>query len=122
MPTCADVLLRVAPALKILVTSREPLVIAGETTYRVPSLETPDPEHLPLLASLVCFEAVRLFADRGAAVRPGFAVTEASGPAVAEICCRLDGIPLAIELATRRASVRCRSRSCGRVSMTALGW
>ncbi len=100
--TCADALLHTAPALKILVTSREPLMIAGETTYRVPSLETPDPEHLPLFASLVCFEAVRLFADRGAAVLPSFAVTEASGPAVAEICCRLDGIPLAIELAAAR--------------------
>jgi predicted ATPase/transcriptional regulator with XRE-family HTH domain len=99
---CADTLLRAVPDLRILVISREPLGIAGETTYRVPSLETPDPEHLLPLASLVHYEAVRLFADRGAAVLPGFAVTEASGPAVAEICARLDGIPLAIELAAAR--------------------
>jgi non-specific serine/threonine protein kinase len=100
--TVTDTLLRAAVGLKILVTSREPLAIAGETTYRVPSLETPDLEHLPPPASLAQFEAIRLFADRGAAALPGFAVSEARGPAVAEICCRLDGIPLAIELAAAR--------------------
>ena len=98
----ANTLLRVAPTLRILVTSREPLEIAGEITYRVPSLETPDPAHLPPFASLARFEAVRLFADRAAAVLPGFVLTEANGSAVAEICCGLDGIPLAIELAAAR--------------------
>jgi predicted ATPase/DNA-binding XRE family transcriptional regulator len=100
--TCVDTLLRAAPGVRILVTSREPLDITGETTYRVPSLATPDPGHLPALASLVRFEAVRLFADRAAAVLPGFTVTEVNGRAVAEICCGLDGIPLAIELAAAR--------------------
>ena len=98
---CGHTVARRAP-LRILVTSREPLEIAGETTYRVPSLETPDPEHLPPFASLARFEAVRLFADRAAAVLPGFVLTEANGSAVAEICCGLDGIPLAIELAAAR--------------------
>jgi non-specific serine/threonine protein kinase len=100
--TCADVLLHAAPDLRILVTSIEPLAIAGETTYRVPSLRVPDPEHLPPPAGLAQFEAVRLFVERGAAVQPGFAVTEANGAAIADICQRLDGIPLAIELAAAR--------------------
>ena len=103
--TCANVLLHAAPDLRILVTSIEPMAIAGETTYRVPSLRVPDPEHLPLLAGLAQFEAVRLFVERGAAVQPGFAVTEANGAAIAEICQRLDGIPLAIELAAARIKV-----------------
>ena len=103
--TCANVLLHAAPDLRILVTSIEPMAIAGETTYRVPSLQVPDPEHLPLLAGLAKVEAVRLFVERGAAVQPGFAVTEANGAAIAEICQRLDGIPLAIELAAARIKV-----------------
>ena len=103
--TCANVLLHAAPDLRILVTSIEPMAIAGEMTYRVPSLQVPDPEHLPPLAALAQVEAVRLFVERGAAVLPGFAVTEANGPAIAEICQRLDGIPLAIELAAARIKV-----------------
>ena len=103
--TCANVLLHAAPDLRILVTSIEPMAIAGETTYRVPSLQVPDPEHLPLPAALAQCEAVRLFVERGAAVQPGFAVTEANGAAIAEICQRLDGIPLAIELAAARIKV-----------------
>ena len=103
--TCADVLLHAAPELRILVTSREPLAIAGETTYRVPSLQVPDPEHLPLPAALAQCESVRLFVERGVAVLPGFTVTEANSPALGEICMRLDGIPLAIELAAARIKV-----------------
>jgi predicted ATPase/class 3 adenylate cyclase len=119
--TCADVLLHAAPGLRILATSREPLAIAGETTYRVPSLQMPDTEHLPPSGALVQFEAVRLFVDRGAAVLPGFAVTQANGAAIAEICRRLDGIPLAIELAAARIKVlpveelRARLSDCFRV-------
>ncbi len=100
--TCVDVLLHAAPDLHILVTSREPLAIAGETTYRVPSLNVPDREHLPPLAELAQFEAVRLMVERGAVVLPGFAVTDVNGTAIADICQRLDGIPLAIELAAAR--------------------
>jgi predicted ATPase/DNA-binding XRE family transcriptional regulator len=103
--TCADVLLHAAPELRVLVTSREPLAIAGETTYRVPSLQVPDPEHLPPLAALAQCESVRLFVERGAAVLAGFTVTEANSPALGEICMRLDGVPLAIELAAARIKV-----------------
>ena len=103
--TCANVMLHAAPDLRILVTSIEPLAIAGETTYRVPSLQVPDPEHLQPPADLAKVEAVRLFVERGTAVQPGFAVTEANGAAIADICQRLDGIPLAIELAAARVNV-----------------
>ena len=103
--TCVDALLRAAPDLHFLVTSREPLAIAGESIYRVPSLQVPDPEHLQSRARLAQFEAVRLFVERGAAVLPGFAVTDANGAAIADISRRLDGIPLAIELAAARLKV-----------------
>lgn len=98
----ADAFLRVAPGLKILATSRDPVSIGGEITFRVPSLQVPDPGHLPPAAALVEFESVQLFGERGAAALPGFGVTEADGPYVAEVCYRLDGIPLAIELAAAR--------------------
>jgi len=85
----AEDLLRACPLLVILATSREPVGAAGEVTWRVPSL--------PLDA-----EAVELFADRARRARPGFTVTAENGAAVAEICRRLDGMPLAIELAAAR--------------------
>jgi non-specific serine/threonine protein kinase len=97
-------LLRACPRLKVLATSREALRISGETTYRVPSLQTPDPAkagQIPV-TDLSQYEAVRLFADRATAVSPGFAVTSANARAVAQVCHRLDGIPLAIELAAAR--------------------
>jgi predicted ATPase/class 3 adenylate cyclase len=98
----ADTLIRSCPHVKVLATSREGLGIVGETTYRVPSLSLPDPNHLPPVESLSQYEAVRLFLDRAGAVAPGFAVTNANAPALAQICHRLDGIPLAIELAAAR--------------------
>ena len=98
----ADTLLRSAPHLKILATSREPLAIAGETTYQVPSLRVPDPQTLPPVADLLEYEAIRLFVERAALALPGFALTAANAAAIAEICYRLDGIPLAIELAAAR--------------------
>ena len=85
----AEELLRACPEVVILATSREPIGVAGETTWRVPSLP-------------VNGEAVELFADRAQRARPGFAISAANGEAVAEICRRLDGIPLAIELAASR--------------------
>ena len=114
----ADGLLRACPDLRILATSREALGIAGETTWRVPSLSMPDPRQsgfgaAELAAALPQYEAVRLFIDRALAVAPGFAVTNQNAPAVAEICHRLDGIPLALELAAARdpgADARSRSR------------
>jgi predicted ATPase/class 3 adenylate cyclase len=98
----ADTSLRACPRLRVLVTSREGLGIAGETTYRVPSLSLPDLQHLPPVAALSQFEATRLFVDRAAAAVPSFTLNEQNAPSVAEVCYRLDGIPLAIELAAAR--------------------
>lgn len=97
----ADALLRAAPHLKILATSREALGIAGETTYAVPSLTLPD-SHAQTADALLRFESVRLFVERARAAQPAFAITESNAAAVAEICRRLDGIPLALELAAAR--------------------
>jgi predicted ATPase/class 3 adenylate cyclase len=101
----ADRLLRAAPKIKMIATSREGLQISGETTYRVPSLRVPDLQHLPSLEALTQYEAVRLFVDRAVAVLPSFQVDNKNAPAVAQICHQLDGIPLAIELAAARVRV-----------------
>jgi predicted ATPase len=85
----AEEMLRACPRLVILATSREPVSVAGEASWLVPSLQ-------------LAGEAVKLFADRARQARPGFAVTAENGEAVAEICRRLDGIPMAIELAAAR--------------------
>jgi predicted ATPase/class 3 adenylate cyclase/Tfp pilus assembly protein PilF len=103
----AEGLLQSCPKLKILATSREPLGIAGELTWRVPSLPVPDPERLPRgeterLAAIAPYEGVRLFLERAFFHQPRFTVTEGNAAAVAEVCHRLDGIPLAIELAAAR--------------------
>jgi non-specific serine/threonine protein kinase len=98
----AERLLRDCPELRIFATSREGLGISGETTWRVPSLTAPDARRLPPLETLTQYEAVRLFIDRAKSALPSFAVTNENAPAVAQICYRLDGIPLAIELAAAR--------------------
>lgn len=95
-------LLRECPGLTVLATSREPLAIEGEIDWRVPSLSLPDTGGSPGVAGLSQFEAVRLFIDRALRVRPNFRVTNDNAPAVAGICSRLDGVPLAIELAAAR--------------------
>jgi len=103
--TCArivDLLLRSCPYLRVLATSREPLGIAGETTLRVPPLSVPAPGESPAPDRLYDYEAPLLFVQRAAAVSPDFAVTPRTAPALAEVCRRLDGIPLAIELAAAR--------------------
>ncbi|MFB4319056.1 BTAD domain-containing putative transcriptional regulator [Actinomadura sp. 21ATH] len=92
-------LLRDAPGLRILATSREPLNVAGETLYGVPALAVPAGSDLPAVAAT---DAVRLFEARAAAAAPGFALDEANAGAVAQLCRRLDGIPLALELAATR--------------------
>ena len=102
---CADLaeaLLHSCPELRVLATSREALGITGEVAWVVPSLSLPDLRHLE---SLPRYESARLFLERAAAVRPTFMLTEQNAPAVAQICYRLDGIPLAIELAAARAKV-----------------
>ncbi len=98
----ADALLRQCPHVLILATSREGLGIAGETTYRVPSLSVPDPKQPQTPVSLSHYESVRLFIERALQVQTAFTVTNQNAPALATICHRLDGIPLAIELAAAR--------------------
>ncbi len=98
-------LLAACHQLKVLVTSREVLHVRGEQEFAVPPLTLPDPKHLPDLVALSRYEAVALFIQRAQAVRPEFEVTIANAPAVAEICVRLDGLPLAIELAAARVKV-----------------
>ena len=95
-------LLYACPKLKVLATSRIPLRLYGEKEYPVPPLALPDPTVLPPLEILTQYEAVRLFVERAKAVKGDFEVTNESAPAVAEICARLDGLPLAIELAAAR--------------------
>jgi predicted ATPase/class 3 adenylate cyclase len=98
-------LLNETEQLRILTTSREPLGVHGEREYPVPPLGLPDPEALPSLDGLGQYEAVALFIQRAATVKPGFEVTNENAPAVAEICTRLDGLPLAIELAAARVKI-----------------
>lgn len=88
--------------VKALVTSRELLRITGEREYPIPLMRIPDPQQLPPLDEMIQYEAVQLFIDRAQAVKADFAVNEENAPAVAEICCRLDGLPLAIELTAAR--------------------
>jgi non-specific serine/threonine protein kinase len=107
----ADALLRACPELRILATSRQALGIAGETTFRVPSLAltarhaAPAATTVPGTTCRAKSDAVRLFVERARAVVPGFALTDRTAPIVEQICGRLDGIPLAIELAAARIAV-----------------
>jgi predicted ATPase len=105
---CADLsdeLLRACPDLRILATSREPLRVAGETNFMVPSLSAPDPGRMPSTEDLAGYEAVQLFVERAREVESGFAMTGGNAAAVARLCNKLDGIPLAIELAAARTKV-----------------
>ena len=98
----ANTLLRSCPDLKILATSREPLSIAGERSWPVPYLSTPDPQHLPPIELMGRFESIRLFVERAHVRRPDFSLRPENAAMVAKICRRLEGIPLAIELAAAR--------------------
>jgi predicted ATPase/class 3 adenylate cyclase len=93
------------PKLKVLATSRIALRLYGEQEYTVPPLALPDPRVLPPVEVLTQYEAVRLFVERARAVKADFSVTNENAPAVAEICARLDGLPLAIELAGARVRI-----------------
>lgn len=103
--TCAriaDVLLRASSKLKILVTSREGLAIGGETLYPVPTLSLPHSSQGLSVEDLSQYEAIRLFTERAAAALPTFRLLDGNARAVAQVCGRLDGIPLAIEMAASR--------------------
>jgi predicted ATPase/DNA-binding CsgD family transcriptional regulator len=104
LPRCArlvDELLRACGRLRVLATSREPLAVAGEVIYQVTPLPVPDSDRLPV-KELARFESVALFEERARAAVPDFALTERNGESVARLCRRLDGLPLAIELAAAR--------------------
>ena len=96
-------LLAGAGRVRVLATSREPLGVSGEVSYEVPTLSVPDLDGAASAATLATFDAVRLFVDRATIASPDFALTDALARAVAALCQRLDGLPLAIELAASRA-------------------
>ncbi|MBI5651861.1 MAG: tetratricopeptide repeat protein [Chloroflexi bacterium] len=100
----ADALLRACPQLKILASSREALGITGETPYKIPSLSLPPPDFrsFPNFGSLLQSEAVQLFVERAHTLAPTFTLSQSNASAIAQICERLDGIPLALELAAAR--------------------
>lgn len=96
-----DRLLRAAPGLRVLATSREPVRVAGEVRYDLAPLSVPPPD-VAAPSAAAAFDAVRLLVDRGTAVDPHFTLTATNTPAVVQICHRLDGMPLALELAAAR--------------------
>lgn len=98
-------LLHACPTLRMLATSREPLDIDGEMVWRVPSLPVPEAEPAASFDEIARSDAVRLFCDRARFVQSDFALTPANAAAVADICRRLDGLPLAIELAAARLPI-----------------
>jgi predicted ATPase/class 3 adenylate cyclase len=103
-PTVGDLLER-SPGVQVVATSRARLRIAGEHAFPVPPLAVPDPRFVPARDAVLRYEAVTLFLERARAVAPGFAVTDENAPAIAELCVRLDGLPLAIELAAARVKL-----------------
>ena len=100
-----ETLIQSCPKLRVLASSREAFGIAGEHPYRVPSLPFPNPKHLPSLDEIAACESVQLFIERVKTFVPSFTLTEKNASSVAQICCRLDGIPLALELAAARVKV-----------------
>jgi predicted ATPase/DNA-binding XRE family transcriptional regulator len=100
----ADAILRACREVRILATSREALGIEGELAWRVPSLTVAPVEAVLPLEQITAYEAVRLFVDRALAVEPSFELTALNSSAITQVCRRLDGIPLAIELAARRVT------------------
>lgn len=94
-----------APGVRVLATSRSALHIRGEHEIQIEPFATPDPEKLPPLEELAANPAIALFVERAASVRPSFALTPDNAADVVEICRRLDGLPLAIELAAARTKL-----------------
>lgn len=98
----SDALLKHAPKLRILASSREALGVKGELAWHVPSLSLPDVNHLPELDEIVKYEAIQLFTERATLAKSNFTATKENAAFIAQICSHLDGIPLAIELAAAR--------------------
>ena len=120
-----ETLVRSCPRLRILATSREALGVRGETLFAVPPLSLPDPRRISAMESLGGYEAARLFVERARVVRPEFEITEQNAMAVAQICYRLDGIPLAIRAGGGQgegAVSGADRQQDGRVFQVALGW
>jgi predicted ATPase/class 3 adenylate cyclase len=112
---CAELvaaLLSANPSATVLTTSREPLGVPGEITWRVPSMRFPRLDGALDVPTMSQYDAVALFVERARRARPSFAVNDANAPAIAQICHRLDGIPLAVEL----AAARCRQLSAERIA------
>jgi len=108
IPACAplvETLLRAASNLHILATSREALGIKGEAVWRVPSMSLPSSSERPSPEMPLQYEAIRLFVERAGAVDSSFTITEKNTPMIVDVCRRLDGIPLAIELAVARLNI-----------------
>src|SRR5688572_22808538 len=103
-PTVGE-LVTAGPGVKLLVTSRSPLHVYGEHEFPVPPLALPDLDALPSVDQLCEYESVALFLQRAQAVKPDFALTAENAAAIAEICARLDGLPLALELAAARVKL-----------------
>ena len=117
--SCADLvnaLLQGCPDLRILATSREPLGVAGEVRWTVPPLSPPNLQHQVSMDAVLRNDAVRLFVDRARAVRSEFAITENNAHTVADLCRRLDGIPLAIEMAAAWVRVLAVGEILGRLT------
>lgn len=112
-------LLAAAPQLKVLITSRSVLHLTGEHEFAAPPLALPNLAHLPAVDRLTDYAAVALFVQRAQAVWPAFQLTAANARAVAEICCRLDGLPLAIELAAVRCKILTPQALLARLTPTA---
>jgi predicted ATPase len=101
----ANAVLSVAPDLKVLASSREALGVPGEMSYPIPSLSLPDIKHIPVIEQFSHYEAVQLFLERASLVARRFSVDASNALSIAQICYRLDGIPLAIELAAARVQM-----------------
>ncbi len=110
--TVVSTLLQVSPGLKVLTTTREPLNVPGEVAWRVPTLQLPGAEDLEGLDELLAYEAPQLFVERALAAKPDLDLSDDDVPAITEVCRRLDGLPLALEL----AAARVRALSIGEIA------